>query len=530
MERAFLSQKKGVGGRCVKEKQNGLVNDTTKDNVMMSLVVDEPVVASGNNKGTGDGNVGQDVAPVITTAPNIDSVPINDHVSHITDNSNPIRSGPTLYAKLVIGELSRKTVNFRILVTPVGNGADVVVPLESIQTISERFANTTYGFFLGKRFLENSFEVLKLLENSVEVFKILENKLESMKILKNKLQSMGMLIVLYTLVSAEKISRSTKDSSDATNTQTDENIKGLTVNVAANVIVSPIGPILFNPILYAKLATRITSKKSVNFRTLITPARNEDEVDVPLESIRAMSERFVNTTYGLFLGKWVTYRVVEDVGNVSVWVKLYDVPLSAFSEDGLGTISTRLGTPLMLDSYTSDMCIQSWGRLSYTRAMIDLRADGELKDTIVVAMPKLLGEGFNLCTIHVTKNLNNSRHATRGVPVGLNVSIKSSKQIYRHISNKNGASTSGKNKQPEVSKQEVSNSNPFDALKSIENDDDFGTNVGISKSVRKGSLNVAHASSSNTPIIDKIDKLQHQILDGKLMFVNDDGNPLVPTR
>ncbi|GJY43618.1 hypothetical protein Tco_0431831 [Tanacetum coccineum] len=50
------------------------------------------------------------------------------------------------------------------------------------------------------------------------------------------------------------------------------------------------------------------------------------------------------------------------------------------------------GTSLMLNSYTSDMCMQSWGMSSYCRAMIELRADMELKDTIVVAMPKLVGE------------------------------------------------------------------------------------------------------------------------------------------
>ncbi|GKG35594.1 zinc knuckle CX2CX4HX4C containing protein, partial [Tanacetum coccineum] len=92
--------------------------------------------------------------------------------------------------------------------------------------------------------------------------------------------------------------------------------------------------------------------------------------------------------------------------------------------------------------------MQSWGRSSYARAMIELRADEELKDTIMVAMPKLVGEGFNMCTIRVeyewkpprcssckvfghvlnecpkkivsdvVKNLNNPRQATRGVPVG----------------------------------------------------------------------------------------------------------------
>nr|GEW66991.1 hypothetical protein [Tanacetum cinerariifolium]GEW80839.1 hypothetical protein [Tanacetum cinerariifolium] len=121
--------------------------------------------------------------------------------------------------------------------------------------------------------------------------------------------------------------------------------------------------------------------------------------------------------------------------------------MTAFNGDKLSVITTKLDTPLMLDLYTSDMCMHSWGRPSYARAMIELRADVELKDTIMVAMPKL-----------------------------------------------NGASTSGKKKQAEVFRQEVSNSNPFDALNSIENDDDLGINGGISQSVGKGSLNVAYGN------------------------------------
>ncbi|GJW13720.1 putative reverse transcriptase domain-containing protein [Tanacetum coccineum] len=71
----------------------------------------------------------------------------------------------------------------------------------------------------------------------------------------------------------------------------------------------------------------------------------------------------------------------EDVGNVSVWVKLHGVPMTVFSEDGLSAIATN------------------WS--SYARAMIKLRADVELKDSIVVAMRKLVGEGFYMCTIRV---------------------------------------------------------------------------------------------------------------------------------
>ncbi|GJV81961.1 hypothetical protein Tco_1517831 [Tanacetum coccineum] len=121
----------------------------------------------------------------------------------------------------------------------------------------------------------------------------------------------------------------------------------------------------------------------------------------------AISKWFDNMAYAFFLGKRVAYPVVANyVKNTwgkygLVWVKLHGVLVTAFSEDGLSVISTKLGTLLMLDSHTSNMCMQSRCRSSYVRAMIELRADMELKDTIIVAMPKLVGEGFYTCTVHV---------------------------------------------------------------------------------------------------------------------------------
>ncbi|GJU67261.1 RNA-directed DNA polymerase, eukaryota, reverse transcriptase zinc-binding domain protein [Tanacetum coccineum] len=50
----------------------------------------------------------------------------------------------------------------------------------------------------------------------------------------------------------------------------------------------------------------------------------------------------------------------------------------------------------------------------------------------------------------------------------------------------NSASTSSKKKQAELSRQEVSNSNLFDALNSVVNDDGLGTNEGNSKLAEKG--------------------------------------------
>ncbi|GJS95715.1 bifunctional polymyxin resistance protein, ArnA [Tanacetum coccineum] len=122
----FFDLEGGGGARGVKEKQQRSANIAEKDTVVVSSpAVDEPVVVTVN---TEDVNVGQ-----TPTSPTVDSKPG-------TSNAN-----------LFTGASSRKSVNFRTLFTPVGNGVDVVVPVESIRAISEQFANTAYGFFLGKR-------------------------------------------------------------------------------------------------------------------------------------------------------------------------------------------------------------------------------------------------------------------------------------------------------------------------------------------------------------------------------------------
>ncbi|GKD31422.1 hypothetical protein Tco_1242200, partial [Tanacetum coccineum] len=232
------------------------------------------------------------------------------------------------------------------------------------------------------------------------------------------------------------------------------------------------------PTSYAKLVTGEPGRKSVNFRTLITPAGNGVDVVIPLESIRAISKWFINTACGFFLGKRVAYPwnldvnlLKEDVGNVSVWVKLHGVPVTVFSEDGLS------------------------GRSSYARAMIELQADVELKDTIVVdECPKNIGSD-------VEKNLKNPSQNPRGVSVGPKVGFKLVKQVYRPISKKINANTSGnKKKDAEPRKEAYSNGSLF--------------------------WNVGSNSISTTPIVEKIDKLEKLIIDGKITLVDDEDKPL----
>ncbi|XP_071714305.1 uncharacterized protein [Rutidosis leptorrhynchoides] len=165
------------------------------------------------------------------------------------------------------------------------------------------------------------------------------------------------------------------------------------------------------------------------------PTNLEDEVDVeiPIESVLEVQERYSDTLYGYFLGKRVAYPVVknyatnvwrkfglqkvmmnskgffffkfetedgmngaleggpwiirnipiilnkwspeialtkEELSSIPVWVKFHDIPLAGFTEDGLSILAY-----IMLDSYTSTMCKESWSRPNFARALIEISAE-----------------------------------------------------------------------------------------------------------------------------------------------------------
>ncbi|GJY96006.1 RNA-directed DNA polymerase, eukaryota, reverse transcriptase zinc-binding domain protein, partial [Tanacetum coccineum] len=396
MERGFLSQKGSGVRRGVKEKQvsTGVkLVDRTKSNM---------------DAGTGlftksDANLLKEVV-----SPSV----IDEHVAMEEANSTRNAPGKPLYATAT-SKPNGKKVYVRTLFTPGGNGIDVVVLVDSICAINARFANTAYGFFLGKK-------------------------------------------VAYPVV--------------------------------ANYVRNTWGK-------YGLVRSMFSSSNglfSFQFSSM-------HGLDAMLEN----GPWFIQNN-PLILKKWhLDENLLKDVSTISVWVKLHGVPVTAFSEDGLSAIATKLGTPLMLDSYTSDMCMQSWGRSSYARVMIELRADVELKDNIVVAMPKITREGHYTCNVRVEyewkpprcssckvfghiheecpkntgagekKTVKKPSQTSRGVPVGPKMGFKPQKE-YRPVPKKPNASSSGNKKKGVEPTIEVSNSNPFDVLNSVDNDVEFG--------------------------------------------------------
>nr|GEU73503.1 hypothetical protein [Tanacetum cinerariifolium] len=161
------------------------------------------------------------------------------------------------------------------------------------------------------------------------------------------------------------------------------------------------------------------NKTKINFCVLTTPASIECEVVIPRSYVEEGEGRKVDKNYEASALNTIatmgnntvdTFGDInnikedaneEDVCNILIWVKFHDIPIIAFSEYGLSAIISKLDTPMLLDSYTSTMCTNSWGMSSYARAMVELRADVELKNTLVVAILKFLGEGYTMSIIRV---------------------------------------------------------------------------------------------------------------------------------
>ena len=50
----------------------------------------------------------------------------------------------------------------------------------------------------------------------------------------------------------------------------------------------------------------------------------------------------------------------------------------------------------MLDSYTGQMCLESWGQSSFARCLIEVKADEVLRESLTVEIPLLDGTGSTI--------------------------------------------------------------------------------------------------------------------------------------
>ncbi|GJU00696.1 ribonuclease H-like domain-containing protein [Tanacetum coccineum] len=99
----------------------------------------------------------------------------------------------------------------------------------------------------------------------------------------------------------------------------------------------------------------------------------------------------------IIIKKWSmdTRLLKEELTRILIWVKLHDVPIQVFEEDGISLIATFIGKPVMLDSYTSSMCNESWGGSSFARCLIKINSEADLVDVVTIGIPSLSGDVMN---------------------------------------------------------------------------------------------------------------------------------------
>ncbi|GJS11397.1 zinc knuckle CX2CX4HX4C containing protein [Tanacetum coccineum] len=148
-------------------------------------------------------------------------------------------------------------------------------------------------------------------------------------------------------------------------------------------------------------------------------------ISIPRKVIEKVSTQFEHTLYGYFIRKRMAFPVVEYYARNN-WAKhglkrimmntkcffLFKfnsrVGLEAVLEggpwliwDGISLIATFIGKHVILDSYTSAMFNDSWGKSSFARCLIEVNSEVDLVDVVTIGIPSLTGNGFTKETICV---------------------------------------------------------------------------------------------------------------------------------
>nr|GEU31952.1 retrovirus-related Pol polyprotein from transposon TNT 1-94 [Tanacetum cinerariifolium] len=229
------------------------------------------------------------------------------------------------------------------------------------------------------------------------------------------------------------------------------------------------------------------------------------------------------TLLSLFLHK--TAKIAEEQENmVAVEKKILEEDVDKLIEEP----GSHKENPEIIEDDDEEEKKDKISMSIYARAMIELRVDIELKDNIMVAMPKITREGIiHNTSSGETKNLKKISQALKGILVGQKVGIKPIKK-YRHVPKKHTANSTGNKKKGVDSTNKASDSNHFKVLNSFNNDMDMGTNGGTSNLDNNGDnssgssfWNVKNSSISTTPITDKIGKFENLVIDGQAILVDE---------
>ncbi|GKA61462.1 retrovirus-related pol polyprotein from transposon TNT 1-94 [Tanacetum coccineum] len=198
----------------------------------------------------------------------------------------------------------------------------------------------------------------------------------------------------------------------------------------------------------------------------------------------------------IFLNKWSPSMglLKEELLCVPVWVKFHDVLLVAYTSDGLSLIAMKIGTPMIIDSYTNSMCLESWGWSSYARILIKINACNDFSDNLVMVVPNIEGTRYTKETICIEYDWKPPRCSTC--------------LLFGHSLDDCPKAAPKQNRMEKVKGE----------IPGVDDEVATGSKVTTTGTQEEGQCSV--------PLVERINVLEKHILENKLVLVDDNGKLL----
>nr|GEW56732.1 zinc knuckle CX2CX4HX4C [Tanacetum cinerariifolium] len=161
-----------------------------------------------------------------------------------------------------------------------------------------------------------------------------------------------------------------------------------------------------NNMSYANMVKKDNVPKLLNYIPTLTTDTGNELVIFDEMLVKKGSERWNLTVYGnneglnavlekgpwmvrnkpLFLQKWCSDIGMErmEPKKFPIWEKIVNVPLEAWSMEGINALASSLGKPIMMDTMTANMCQKGVGNFKYARVLVEVDVEKEIKREIKI--------------------------------------------------------------------------------------------------------------------------------------------------
>ncbi|GKD70719.1 chaperone protein DnaJ C76, chloroplastic, partial [Tanacetum coccineum] len=266
----------------------------------------------------------------------------------------------------------------------------VALPKDAIDEINARFVNTLYGFPVGKRLafpmVENyvkhawtKFGLKRVMMHHGSFMFQFESQTGMEKVLESgpwRIMLVPLILKVWmtnTLIQKESVSK------------------------------VPLWVKMHNvPILSYSKVDEVWAVKRIRMMHACVPSLVSVESQTGIEKVMEGGPWRIQLVH-FILKVWMPHSLIqkENVSNVPLWVKMHNVPIVAYSMVGLDLISAKVGRLMRLDAHTKFICLNSWERSEYARALVEVSAEKPLVDLVNIDIPLEDGKGYTTVNIRI---------------------------------------------------------------------------------------------------------------------------------